>query len=540
MSAFGAAISGLLSSQQWLGVISNNVANSQTVGYKAGVVNFATLISQNLSSASGDNSGQNIGGVDAMQVGLGVTVGSIATDLQQGAIQTTGNVTDVAIQGQGYLTVNYGTEQTQYTRAGNLTFDSNGDLVTANGGLVQGWSLTRNLQPTNPGAGAPPAMTLISQTLNTTNTSDIGNIVIPNNLQLAPQATTSNLNTADQQFGVSLAGNLDSYTPNTNFTTVTGAPTAYAGGVPTAAQAQAIAQNADATSNFTVYDSLGTPTNLTVYWYQTANTPAAAASWSYVIFNTTGGTAPNGSAYPANGSFVLSGGGGFTAGTGTGITTTLTAAVTFNNDGSLATNGVTTANNVNPTITLPTADGSQNPFQFSLDLGTPNTPAVAPAVSQWGLNNGLTGAYGGGTTNPLTGVYTPKQSIYTKSTDGYEKGTLTGLSFNTTGGVEATFSNGQTLVIAQLALTNFTNPGGLVSNGGNYFEASANSGSQQIGTAGSNGFGTIQGGALEESNVSMSTELTNMILAQNMYQASAKVITTQANLYTDLFNAIPA
>lgn len=559
MSAFGAAISGLLSSQEWLGVISNNVSNSETVGFKAGQVNFATLISQTLQSPSADNAGQGIGGIDAMQVGLGVTVGDIATLLTQGAIQTTGNVTDIAIQGQGYLTVQNGS-QTSYTRAGNLTFDSNGDLVTANGGLVQGWSLKESINPGNPPDGVPPPplpMTLISTNLNTTNTSAVGDIVIPNNLQLAAKATSSNLNPNDQALGVSLAGNLDSYTPNTN-----NAALALAGVTPlappaTPANVQLLVQDANATSNFTAYDSLGTPYNFTVYWVQTANTPLAAASWSYYIYDTTGGATPQiappaagAPSFPTPGAFILSGGGAAPGVQGTGIgptgaaapiITTMDGPVSFNNDGSLATNGNLTNPSQNPTITLPTSDGSLSPFTFSVDLGTPNIPAVVgppPVAAQWGKSNGLTGEYGGGITNPVTGVYTPNQSIYTKSVDGYEKGTLTGISFNTTGGIEASFTNGQTIVVAQLALTNFTNPGGLMSSGGNYFTPTDNSGSQQIGTAGTDGFGTIQGGALEQSNVSLSTELTNMILAQNMYQSNAKVITTQASLYQDLFNAI--
>jgi flagellar hook-basal body protein len=317
------------------------------------------------------------------------------------------------------------------------------------------------------------------------------------------------------------------------------------GAVPTATQAAAIATNANATSNFTVYDSLGTPMNITIYWYQTADTQVGAqAQWSYVAYNTTGGAAPSGVAYPAPGSFLFCGGAfapevGTPAGADPAIATTMGGSVSFNNDGSLATNGTGTGNNA--TVTLPEEDGSMSAFTFSLNLGTPNTPAnaaaVPPVVASWGKSNGLTGAYGDG--KSVNGIYTPNQSIYTKAVDGYSKGTLTGVSFNTTGGIEATFTNGQTIVIAQLALTNFTNPGGLESNGGNYFTATDNSGSAQIGTAGSDGFGTIDGGALEQSNVSMSTELTNMILAQTMYQSSAKVISTQSSLFQDLFNAIP-
>ncbi|HTB22101.1 MAG TPA: flagellar hook-basal body complex protein [bacterium] len=555
MSAFGAAISGLQSSEQWLTVISNNVANSQTVGFKAGQLNFADLISQDLSSPSGDNSNANLGGIDAEQVGLGVTVGDIATDLTQGSIQTTGNVTDIAIQGQGYLTVKSG-EQNLYTRAGNLTFDSNGDLVTAEGGLVQGWSLTETINPAplpdvTPGGVTDPQMTVISRTLNTTNTSDIGDIVIPNNLQLAPLATSDNLDPNNQALGVSLAGNLDSSTPDTANNLLAAAGVDSAAPPATAANISLLTQNANATSNFTVYDSLGTPSNFTIYWYQTAATPGAQASWSYYIYDTTGGAAPSDTAvFPTPGAFIASGGAAGAAindtvnasGDPSVSDSTFTGPVTFNNDGSLATNG-SSAPGENPTITLSTTDGSMLPFTFSINLGTPNIvaddAAAPPIAASWGLSNGLTGDYGNGTTNPTTGVYTPVQSIYTKSVDGYSEGTLTGLSFNNTGGVEGTFSNGQTIVVAQLALTNFTNPGGLENIGGNYFSSTDNSGSAQIGTAGSVGLGTIQGGALEESNVSLSTELTNMILAQNMYQANAKVITTQATLFTDLFQAIP-
>jgi flagellar hook protein FlgE len=548
MGAFGAAISGLQSSEQWLGVISNNVANSETVGFKAGELNFATLISQDLSSPSGDDSTQGIGGIDAMQVGLGVTVGDIATDLTQGSIETTGNVTDIAIQGQGYLTVKDGAS-TQYTRAGNLTFDSNGDLVTASGGLVQGWSLLESIQDAQPdaaavdayGTGLPgnplPGMLIINTALNTSNTSAIGDIVVPNNLQLAALATGDTLDPNDQAVGVVLAGNLDSHTPDTNagILDADGIDTGGAAGL-TEADIQLVTKDANATSNFTVYDSLGTPSNFTVYWYQTANTPLQNAHWSYYIYDTTGGAAPSDTAvYPDAGAFILAGGVNG-ASNAAGVVTTMTDSVAFNNDGSLATNGNSTVIGENPVITLPDPDGAVDPFTFDINLGTPNLPGPPPV---WGKDNGLTGEYGGGATNASTGIYTPNQTIYTKSVNGYEKGTLTGLSFNSTGGIEASFTNGQTIVIAQLALSNFTNPGGLESDGGNYFTATDNSGSIQIGTAGTDGFGSIQGGALEESNVQLSTELTNMILAQTMYQANAKVITTQGNLYDDLFNAIP-
>jgi len=517
--SFGAAISGLQSSEKWLNVISNNVANSETVGFKSSQLNFADLISQDLSAASGDNASNNLGGINAEQVGLGVTVGSIATDISQGSIETTGQVTDIAIQGQGYLTVKTG-NTTSYTRAGNLTFDSAGDLVTAAGGLVQGWSLER----TTTAAGA--VMVTVNQALNTTNDSAIGNIVVPNNLELAPQATSDNVNqTGNQNLGVVLSGNLDNNTPiNAGAPPVTG----------TAAGLAAMEAQANATTSFTAYDSLGTAHTFTMYWFQTANTPAAPASWSYYMFDTSNGAQPTaGAAAGTPGAFIAS-----NTANGTG-TTTSTLAVTFNPDGSLASNGtVEGAAATNVVITVPYANGSIAPMTFSLDLGTPNT--VNGGVTTFGLRDGMTGDYGNGTVNATTGVYTPVQTVYWKGSDGFSEGTLTGLAFGNTGQVNATFSNGKTIAVAQLALTNFTNPGGLENIGGNYFMPSANSGSQQIGTAGANGFGSIAGGALEQSNVDLTVELTNMIVAQKMFESNSKVITTQASILETLIQAVPA
>jgi len=182
MGSMYAAISGLQASSRWLDVISNNVSNSQTVGFKSARVTFSDLVSQGLSSASAANAGSNLGGVDPNQLGLGVTVQSIQNIFTQGAIETTGNPTDVAITGNGFFTVKSGS-QTLYTRAGNFTLDSDGNLVTANGGLVQGWSST--LTRTND-ANTPFRITASNNTLDTVDVSKIGSITIPSNLELAP------------------------------------------------------------------------------------------------------------------------------------------------------------------------------------------------------------------------------------------------------------------------------------------------------------------------------------------------------------------
>jgi flagellar hook protein FlgE len=508
MSAIDVAISGLQSSQTWLDVISNNVSNSQTVGFKSSRANFASLVSQGLTAASGPDTAENLGGINPSQLGLGVSVNNIQSLFTQGAVQTTGNSTDIAIQGSGFLVVKQG-ENTVYTRAGNLTVDSQGDLVTSSGGLVQGWSQTITRTPNT------PAMVTITDSLTTTSTP--GDIEIPNNLELSPKATSSIGNSATAG-GVMLGGNLDSSTP-----LMPVAQQLPMAGAATAAQLAGFTPQA--TNTFTVYDSLGTAYTFTMEWQQVANTPAAAPSWQWTMWNTTGGAAPNaGAVWPAAGSEVATSGGFVAAGLGGANNSA--GNVTFNPDGSLATNGVATGQNIQ--IALTDADGALTPMTFSINLGTPNIGGVA------GLRNGITGDYGDGTTNPATGVYTPNESIFTSSSDGYAQGNLTGVSFSQTGQINATFSNSQTVAIAQLAMANFSNEAGLSSVGTTEYAATADSGQPQIGTAGANGVGTITGGALEASNVDLTVELTNMLLAQNMFEANSRVVTTADTVLANL------
>ena len=113
---------------------------------------------------------------------------------------------------------------------------------------------------------------------------------------------------------------------------------------------------------------------------------------------------------------------------------------------------------------------------------------------------------------------------------------LIGLSVDQVGGVNATFSNQQTITVAQLALTKFQNQDGLESVGGNRWRTTVNSGQGQVGTAGQNGFGLTQGGALESSNVDLTIELTNMIIAQRMFESNARVVTSADRVLDTLVN----
>jgi flagellar hook protein FlgE len=159
-------VSGLRSHQTMMDVIGNNIDNVNTPGFKSSSVVFADLLSQ-LQQGAGAPQGVN-GGTNPAQVGLGVNVAAINTSFTQGASQYTGRPTDLSIQGDGFLMANLGGQQL-YTRAGALSFDTNGSLVTPDGAKIQGWmaspdgTVNINTSPTDlvfpPGQVIAPAAT---------------------------------------------------------------------------------------------------------------------------------------------------------------------------------------------------------------------------------------------------------------------------------------------------------------------------------------------------------------------------------------------
>ena len=173
MRGMYAAISGLEAHQTMLDVTANNLANVDTIGYKAQRTTFVDELSQNLTAATGPN-GFN-GGSNAKQVGLGVQVGSIDNLMGGGSLQTTGNALDIAIQGDGFFQVGNGAPGTtapytsnlpstvNYTRAGNLTLNSAGFLTTQSGQYVVGSTAPSSSSSATPTyINVPPGSTNIA------------------------------------------------------------------------------------------------------------------------------------------------------------------------------------------------------------------------------------------------------------------------------------------------------------------------------------------------------------------------------------------
>lgn len=184
MRSLYSGVSGLQNHQIRMDVVGNNISNVNTVGFKKGRVNFQDMLSQTMAGAAKPT--DEVGGVNPKQVGLGMNVASIDTIHTQGSLQTTGKMTDIAIQGEGFFVLAAG-EKEFFSRAGAFGLDENGTLVNpANGMRVQGWE----------------AETIDGQTrVNTA--ADIGDLVIPIGSK-DPAAETTEVN---------LACNLDKRTP---------------------------------------------------------------------------------------------------------------------------------------------------------------------------------------------------------------------------------------------------------------------------------------------------------------------------------------
>jgi flagellar hook protein FlgE len=230
----------------------------------------------------------------------------------------------------------------------------------------------------------------------------------------------------------------------------------------------------------TVYDSLGAPHILT---YNFTNT--AAGAWNYSI------------SIPA-------------ADVGkTGNPVTI-------NSGTLAFNGA-------GQLTAPSANVT--------GISIPNLADGASTMSfAWQLFN----SSGAG---QLTQVAASSATASTQQ-NGYASGSLSTYTIDSDGTIEGTFSNGQTQPLGQMLLATFANQQGLSRNGSNEFVATLASGAPSIGVPGTGGRGTLSGGSLEQSNVDISTQFADLIVAESGYQANAKVVTTLDTIVQDTINLI--
>lgn len=176
-----------------------------------------------------------------------------------------------------------------------------------------------------------------------------------------------------------------------------------------------------------------------------------------------------------------------------------------------------------------TAVGSAQTLTFS-DDGALTSPSDGQI--DFGSYSPSTGAAAMDVTFDLSGSTQDGDTfgVNSVSQNGYTTGSLTGIDISSTGVVEANFTNGQSVTLGQLALANFANTQGLQQVGDNAWTQTYESGDPVQGVAGSSGFGTIESGALEDSNVDVTTQLVDMITAQRAFEANSQMISTQNQL----------
>jgi len=155
MRSLWSGVSGLNAHQVAMDVEGNNIANVNTVGFKYSRTNFQNLLAQTMKPATAPQG--NLGGKNSLQVGLGATVSAVETMFKQGSIQNTDKNTDMAISGDGFFVVSGdGGKTYKYTRAGDFTFDANGNFVDPNGFIVQGWLADPETHTIDTASGVKP------------------------------------------------------------------------------------------------------------------------------------------------------------------------------------------------------------------------------------------------------------------------------------------------------------------------------------------------------------------------------------------------
>ncbi|AEI10987.1 flagellar hook protein FlgE [Cellulomonas gilvus] len=175
---------------------------------------------------------------------------------------------------------------------------------------------------------------------------------------------------------------------------------------------------------------------------------------------------------------------------------------------------------------LAASDGAATVAATPMTFATDGSLTTPTSLTIGGVAVDLTGITG------FAGLDTAKAITQ----DGQAAGTLQSFALGADGTITGSFSNGLKQVIGRIALGGFTNPAGLEKAGGSLFRTSVNSGDAAIGTAGTGGRGSLAGGALEMSNVDLSSEFTSLIVAQRGFQANSRVITTSDEVLQELVN----
>jgi len=568
-TAMFTGLSGLNANARNLDVIGNNIANVNTTAYKSSRMLFATQFSRTYSM--GTEPSATFGGTNPTQTGLGVTIAGTQRDFSGGSISATGDARDLALEGDGFFMVRRG-DASFYTRAGAFRQNELNQLVSVTGERLQGYGIdenfsineavvgdlsipvgtltlaqaTRNVRfagnlnssgnaatqgarfdlaafgllgsatPPGPGNVIEPTSLLtgiedasspgnplfaVGQTIELQDAHRGSSLIPQAELAIGPTTTVQDLvDFLNEAMGINndAGANPDGFTPGVSLDPATGVITVVgntgqvndielgtsdlrildAGGTvlssPFAPTRQASADGESVRTSFVVFDSLGTPLTVSLSLVLESKTNSGT-TWRYIG--------------DSNDDTDLS-------------SALASGTVMFDTSGRLT--------------------GAPN---FELSIDRQNTGAQTPMVVNVSLST---------SSDNVTALADVSSQIAATYQDGTPRGTLAAYSVGADGVITGAFTNGLTRPLGQVVLATFSNNNGLVEVGSNLFTTGPNSGTPQTKVPTTLGAGRIVGGALELSNVDLSQEFINLILASTGYSASSRVITTTDQLMQQL------
>ncbi len=577
MRSLFSAVSGLKTHQTKMDVIGNNVANVNTVAFKSSAVTFSEIMYQTISNASGANATTGKGGVNAKQIGLGVTTGATKISItSSGAAETTGDPFDIRLTDKSstnFFVVNTGSENL-FTRAGSFYVDGAGNLcMTSTGYTVMGWqvdettgdikkdtvSALRIMQEKNL-TSAPEATTLgtvsgIMDKNDTNVTSDDGYAMNLNFFDKLGYKYTAKFavkvtNADTESYTVELTDILDSENNSVlskflekggNLAQVFGQNTTATKTYPitnenihyAASDLSADIKAGNYYYTYTDYNAGGQP--LTKY----AKVTLDKATNSYKIdayskYETADAAQAGGAKTPvAEQTGSMTELFGITTGQLNYLGATGLPTAQFNADTG-AFEYITDA--VNYTLKFNPADGT---FSY---VGAEGSPTVKLNLAETLGNNfeditidfsTCKAADNGGKTSLGADAGSANGSVG----KGKALGALTGISINNNGKIYGSYDNGNTVLLGQIAVAQFANASGLQKVGENCYTTTLNSGEfDGIGVEVAADGASMTSGELEMSNVDLSTEFTQMIITQRGFQSNSRVITTSDTLLEELIN----
>lgn len=565
------AMGGISAAQTDLNVISNNIANLNTTAFKSSSVNFSDVFSRTISS--GSVSTQSTGGTNPIQVGVGVQVSAASKDFNPGSWIATGKPTDLMIEGSGFFTVESSDGEKYYTRAGDFSFDAKGYLVTSSGYKLMGTNNILSSTTTNSNVHVPTAIiatkagntaigtqlvtnlnscdsitsgafnltvngsNTLTINLDTTTDKTMGDLAtsIQDQIDAARDAAgtaattaTNQATNADTSLTLLPAVNTAFPADGVNRTAVltnaatakTTALTALHTGVMTQAQYDLIVGAADTvTANV---PALGVNINQTQIDNITAaetiikNNETAIAAAQTALHNEYEGIAVTCDA--STGGTIKFG----------GIDGTIVKTLTFSNPtGMTATNFVTATGMNNAQLDTTDHSYSSKVLDWTVSVGQVTSSSLAASKPVYTINadGSIQAKYSNQDTLSvqLDNTGSSYEFLYTTS----EGVSISGTKCT----VDPNLANPSNFVIQMASITNTD---GLLSVGSNLFKAGPNSGSILYSVGGKLGLGKIESGGLEASNVDLSKEFSNMIVAQRAVQANSRVFTTTSDIMNEI------